>query len=183
MPALIHLNGPPGIGKSTLAALYVDRHAGALNLDIDSLLRLVGGWRDPDTDAHLLLRPVARAMAATHLAAGHDVVLPQYLARIEEIEAFEAVAADAGARFVEIVLLAGKDEAIARFERREDDSEWAVHHRRHVADQGGAVFLDAMYERLADVVALRTSAKVVHSEPGAVEQTYAELVAAISDDA
>jgi MoxR-like ATPase len=32
---LVHLNGPPGIGKSTLAAVYADRHPGTLNLDVD----------------------------------------------------------------------------------------------------------------------------------------------------
>jgi bifunctional non-homologous end joining protein LigD len=30
---LVHLNGPPGIGKSTLSALYADRNLGTLNLD------------------------------------------------------------------------------------------------------------------------------------------------------
>jgi hypothetical protein len=34
MPRLIHLNRPPGIGKSALAEIYVDDHAGVLNLDM-----------------------------------------------------------------------------------------------------------------------------------------------------
>ncbi|MEJ7706101.1 MAG: hypothetical protein WKF82_13395 [Nocardioidaceae bacterium] len=43
MPRLIHLNGPPGIGKSTLAQWYVDNHPGVLNLDIDQVRCLIGG--------------------------------------------------------------------------------------------------------------------------------------------
>lgn len=82
MARLIHLNGPPAIGKSTLAARYADEHPGTLNLDIDRLLPLVGGWTEPANDTHLLLRPAARAMARAQLAGGHDVVLPQYLARL-----------------------------------------------------------------------------------------------------
>jgi hypothetical protein len=39
---LVHLNGPPGIGKSTPSALYADRNPGTLNLDVDFLHRLVG---------------------------------------------------------------------------------------------------------------------------------------------
>ncbi|MEJ7742270.1 MAG: hypothetical protein WKF73_06810 [Nocardioidaceae bacterium] len=42
MPRLIHLNGPPGIGKSTLAQWYVDNHPGVLNLDIDQVRCLIG---------------------------------------------------------------------------------------------------------------------------------------------
>ena len=99
MTSLIHLNGPPGIGKSTLSALYVDRHPGALNLDIDSFHRLVGGWQDEDNRTHDLLRPVALAMASSHLRGGHDVILPQYLADVQEIEAFEIAAHEQGADF------------------------------------------------------------------------------------
>jgi predicted kinase len=173
--SLIHLNGPPGIGKSTLSALYAERHPGTLNLDIDSLHPLVGGWQDVDNSTHEVLRPVALAMAATHLAGGRDVILPQYLARPDQIEAFERVAHEHGADFREVVLLYDKAEAIDRFERRTDDSEWGKHNRQLVALQGGSALLAAMYDRLLEVVRLRPLAVVVRSEPEAVESTYASL--------
>jgi predicted kinase len=180
--ALIHLNGPPGIGKSTLAALYVDRHPGSLNLDIDTLHRLVGGWQTEDGRTHDILRPVALAMAGAQLAEGRDVVLPQYLAAPAEIEAFERVASDHGARFFEVVLLADRAEAISRFERRADRSEWDSHNRRVVARHGGADFLAVLHDRLLDVIRRRPDAVVVESEPAAVERTYAELVRVLSAD-
>jgi AAA domain len=80
MPRLIHLNGPPGIGKSTLSALYADRHPGTLNLDVDTLHHLIGGWQDEQTDTWPAVWSLVRTMAATHLGGGRDVVLPQYLA-------------------------------------------------------------------------------------------------------
>jgi predicted kinase len=180
MSVLIHLNGPPGIGKSTLAALYADRHPGTLNLDIDSLHRLVGGWRDPDTHAHELLRPVALAMASTHLAGGRDVVLPQYLARVEEIERFERVARECGATFREVVLLDDKAASISRFGSREDESEWGRHNDQIVAAQGGPEFLAAMYDRLMEALRLRPAAVAVRSERGEVEATYGALLAALA---
>lgn len=180
MPRLIHLNGPPGIGKSTIAALYADRHPGTLDLDIDSLHRLVGGWRDPRHDTHRVLRPVALAMAATHLDGGRDVVLPQYLARLDAIEAFEDVATGQGADFVEVVLLDTLEESVARFDRREDRSEWDRHNRRTVALGGGPTMLARMYDELLEVARRRPSAVVVRSEPGAIEETYALLVAALT---
>ena len=179
MTSLIHLNGPPGIGKSTLSALYTDRHPGTLNLDIDSLHRLVGGWQDPENRTHDVLRPVALAMASTHLAGGRDVIVPQYLARLDEIESFEKVADEQGAEFCEIVLLGGKAESIARFVRRKDDSAWGEHNRRLVELQGGSAMLAAMYDQLMDIVELRPSAVVVRSEPDAVEDTYALLTQAL----
>ena len=86
MPRLIHLNGPPGIGKSTLAQMYVDRRPGVLNLDIDQLRRLIGGSDDRFAETGELVRPLALSMAGTHLRAGRDVVLPQYLGRVGQAE-------------------------------------------------------------------------------------------------
>ena len=179
MARLIHLNGPPGIGKSTIAQLYADRHPGTLNLDIDSLHRLVGGWQDPANHTHEVLRPVALAMAGTHLRGGRDVVLPQFLARLPAIEAFEAVAVDNGARFLELVLLDEKAESLARFERREDRTEWDRHNRRTVALGGGPLFLAEMYDRLVEVIRDRPSAVRIPAETGAVEPTYERLVEAL----
>lgn len=181
MARLVHLNGPPGIGKSTLSALYADRHPGTLNLDIDSLHRLVGGWRERTAHTHRILRPVALAMASAHLAGGHDVVLPQYLGRLEAIEAFEAVARAQEADFCEVVLLDAKDASIERFHRREDHSAWGVHNRQLVADQGGSEFLAQMYDQLVDVLDHRPAAVVVPSELGDVEQTYASLLEALGE--
>ncbi|TCO60925.1 hypothetical protein [Actinocrispum wychmicini] len=41
MPRLIHLNGPPAIGKSTLAERYVDDHPALLRMydDLTAVLR------------------------------------------------------------------------------------------------------------------------------------------------
>lgn len=79
MPRLIHLNGPPGIGKSVLAQLWAEDHPGALNLDIDRLRALIGGWRERFAETGEIVRPLALGMAGTHLRGGRDVVMPQYL--------------------------------------------------------------------------------------------------------
>ena len=181
MPRLLHLNGPPGIGKSTLAALYVDRHPGTLNLDIDTLHQLVGGWRDPDNHTHEVLRPVALAMAATHLRGGRDVVLPQFLGRVDAIEAFERAARGEGAEFVEVVLIDDRSRAVERFDLREDDSAWGRHNRQVVDELGGAEALAEMYDRLVAALEQRPRAVVVESEYGAVEETYAALVRSLPD--
>lgn len=179
MPTLLHLNGPPAIGKSTLAALWAERHPGTLNLDLDLVNTMIGGWRH-DTRTLDLARPLGLAMAATHLAGGRDVVLPQLLARPAEVEKFEAVARDAGAQFREVVLLAGRSDALARFHARDAGSAWDRHNREVVASLGGEDSLHALYDRLQDVLAARPGAVVVASVPGQVEQTYAAVEAAVA---
>jgi predicted kinase len=176
VPRLIHLNGPPGIGKSTLAQLYIGEHPGVLNLDIDQLRALIGGWRER------FVRPLALAMAGAHLRLGRDVVMPQYLGRLSEIERFEAVARHSGAVFVEVILMDDKQRSVERFNRRGDNSElpWHRQVQEVVERNGGQALLAGMYDQLTVVLAARHDAIVVPSAAGAVQQTY-EALAAILD--
>ncbi|QNN52732.1 AAA family ATPase [Nocardioides mesophilus] len=92
MPYLLHLNGPPGIGKSTIARRYADEHPGVLNCDIDVLRSLIGGWSNDFPKAGTLIRPAALGMIEGYLASGQDVVLPQLLTDSTEISLFEGCA-------------------------------------------------------------------------------------------
>lgn len=181
MPRLIHLNGPPGIGKSTIAARYVDDHSGTLNLDIDRVRQLVGGWRTTFAETGEIVRPVALAMATAHLRGGRDVVLPQFLGRTSEIERFEQVASASDAQFVEIVLMDSKEQALQRFAHRRSPAEemWHVEVQRIVAEYGGSAHLEELYDQLVEVVASRPSSTVVHTEAGAFEAAYTQVRAVL----
>ena len=183
MARLVHLNGPPGIGKSTLSALYADRHPGTLNLDVDTLHHLIGGWQDEQTDTWPVVWSLARAMAATHLDGGRDVVLPQYFATVDEIAGFEELAHKHRAVFREVVLLDDREAAIERFNRRARDSDdpWVRHHHRLIELRGGSVLLGTLYDNLMEVVRLHPGAAVVPSEPGAVRETYERLTNALRE--
>lgn len=180
---LIHLNGPPGIGKSTLSALYADRHPGTLNLDADTLHQLVGGWQDEENRTWPIMWPLVRAMAAAHLDGGRDVVLPQYFARLENITSFEELAREHGADFHEVVLLDDREASIERFNHRAHNSDdpWIRHHHRLIELRGGPVQLGTMYDDLLEVVRLRPDAIVVPSVVGAVRRTYELLTDALRE--
>jgi hypothetical protein len=179
VPRLILLNGPPGIGKSTLAQLYADDHPGVLNLDIDRVRALIGGWLDRFVETGEIAMPIALSMAATHLRGGRDVVMPQCLCWLSEIERFETAAHDSGAVFCEVMLMDAKERSLERFNRRGENGElpWHWQVQQIVERCGGQALLARMHDQLTAVLAARPDAVVVPSAAGAIQQTYEALTA------
>jgi predicted kinase len=179
VPDLIHLNGPPGVGKSTVARRYVAEHPGVLNCDIDVLRTLIGGWAEDFGRTGSLIRPAALAMMEAYLAGGHDVVLPQLIANPSELGRIEQSARRAGARFVERFLMDDLQQAVERFHRRGEDDEadpWRAQVRAIVAAEGGDDVLVSYHRALTQLIAERPSAVVIQTREGAVDETYRQLV-------
>jgi predicted kinase len=82
MPRLVLINGAPSSGKSTLAKRYVEEHPLTLALDIDVVRAMLGRWLDHPIEAGLMARRMALEMTRVQLLAGHDVVIPQFLGRL-----------------------------------------------------------------------------------------------------
>lgn len=179
MSRLIHVNGPPGIGKSTLARRYVAEHPLVLNCDIDVLRTFIGGWQSDFGKAGSLIRPAALAMIRAYLETGHDVVLPQMLINPTELARFEACAVDIGAHFVERVLMDTPASSAARFHRRgasEVDDPWHDQVRAIVATKGGDDELARCHEALERLLSARPRSVAIVSVEGAVDETYRRLI-------
>jgi predicted kinase len=181
VPRLILLNGPPASGKSTLAQRYADDHPPALCLDIDRIRAMIGGWRQDPGAAGPPARAIAVAAATTHLAAGHDVVVPQLLARAEFIAELRAAAAASGAAFLEIFLL--PDEAAARAQYADRARGVPACARDGRPGSPGVVSagltdaeLAAVYARLRAGLADRPGAAIVRTVTGQVDQAYQGLL-------
>ncbi|WP_236005471.1 AAA family ATPase [Amycolatopsis pittospori] len=181
MPRLIVLNGPPACGKSTLARRYADDRPLTLNLDIDRVRGLLGAWQDDAAKAGRLARDLAVSAARTHLTAGHDVIVPQYLGRTDFLRRLEALAERTGAEFHEIVLLDTKENALRRFADRTRAAAEPEHVEaaETLRRSGGRDHLAEMYDRIVAVVAERPRAKVVRTDAGQISEAYQGLLAAL----
>jgi predicted kinase len=178
---VVLLNGAPGSGKSTLARIYAERHPLTLALDLDLLRSMLGSWLDQPTEAGLIARRMAIEAARVQLLAGRDVIVPQYLGRMQFVLELEQLAAQTGTAFIEIALIGNAEDLAARFYRRSAQPETAAHLDAAQLQErsGGAAALHQMSDRLLDLVSHRPRTLRIDSIDGQIEATYTALAAAI----
>jgi len=182
---LVLLNGPPASGKSTIAERLVATRPLALRLDIDVVRGLLGDWLERPTDAGLAARAIASSMARTHLAAGHDVFVPQFLGRAEFIDELALLAVETGAVFVEIALVLDREAARMAFAERSDDPQNDTHRDAAalVEQSGGTSAVDEMFDRYEALLDQRSSAIRIEAVRGDIDATVRVVEGVLSIEA
>lgn len=181
MPTLIHLNGPSGVGKSTIGARFVDDHYGVLDLDIDKVVALIGGWQQDFFEALAPARRLAVAMAETHLRAGYDVVMPQLVTDPSEAERFEAAAGRADAAYVELALIAAPVVQIRRFRAKASCTVLNEQIARSVDSKGGNALLERIHRHFTEYVAQRPNARHISTDELDLDATYTAVLGALDE--
>ena len=175
MTRLIHLNGAPGVGKSTLARRYGADHPGVLVMDVDQLRTMVAGWEDDFVGTGERIRTTALAAITAYLREASDVVLPQLIGSPEQLARFEAAALEAGAAYAHVVLTAAPDVVVGRFRSRGEEHPWARQVSEVVDADGGD---EAIREWARRVEALDGT----RIEASDLESTYAALLVALGQE-
>jgi len=153
---LITVNGPPGVGKSTLARRYVEAHPLTLLVEIDAIRVALGGWAERE-ESRQLARTLALAVIEAQLRSGHDAVVPQYLGRTAFLEALDALARRMDADLVEVLLLDTRDAVVERFRARRDElaASGRPHPQGDVDDASIDAAIDEAFDRLDTVRSAR----------------------------
>jgi len=180
---LIHLNGPPGIGKSTVASAFADRHPGVLNLDIDRVAAMIGGCGDSFSDSFEAGRLLAAAMARVHLASGHDVIMPQMMTHVNagELADFESAAAAANAEFCQILLTADVESSVDRCMARAKAGDPRDVVSKVIDANGGRDFVRMLHAQVTQFSGDRQPHAVIDCERLTVEQTCQAVEAALRE--
>jgi predicted kinase len=175
MRSLILLNGSPSSGKSTLARRWILGHPLALNLDIDVVRGLLGAWAETPHESGVAACRLAIAMATTHLADGHDVIVPQFLAQERFIADLDATARAADTRFIEIALIVGRAETLRTFTARSEAPENQQHRnaRELMERSGGIDALGEMHDNFTKLLETRPNIHRIDVVRGDVEGTFA----------
>lgn len=181
MGKLVHINGIPGAGKSSVATLFAQASSLALVVEIDLLRTQLTDWRDRP-ESQLLARELALSLIRTHLDGGSDVVVPQFLGRSDFIECLGSAASDAGVVFVEVLLDVDVASAVERFRARRAQLASASHPEGDVADDEIEVVVQAASDSLAEVAATRPNMLRLDGS-GPVERICADMIAALSPPA
>ncbi len=171
MPKLVLVNGPPGVGKSTVARRYADEHPMTLALEIDVIRAMIGSWLEAADRSGLAARRIALRAAVTHLEAGYDVIVPQLLTRREFVRELQGSAEKAGAEFQEVTLVDAKSAVLGRATRRVEPAG-GFSARALVAKQGSS--LEDAYDRYMEELASRPEAVVI--DASSIDDAYRALV-------
>lgn len=181
-PKLILLNGPLGIGKTTVAKRYAQEHPLTLFLDIDDVWAMISHWRREKETSAPLSKRMALEMARINLTAGHDVIIPQILQTHELADSFEQLANDCAAEFYEFLLTVNKDEAIRRFILRgkAEGNESGFRPGGIIDTSGREKKLAEMYDSMSEVASARSHVIIIEPVLGDIDNTYAEMVKALA---
>jgi len=115
---LIIINGPCGVGKSTIAEKLHDSLPLSYLLDIDALRRNISHYREHKKERLEIGYSISLAIADTCLSLGRDVVVDKMMYHPATLDTFHKLAKKYKADVYEIILWADKKSVIKRAEKR-----------------------------------------------------------------
>lgn len=116
---LIIINGPTGIGKSTIAKKIHDKLPLSFLLDIDAQRRHISNYRENRKESGELSFVISRAIVDEYLKSGHDVVIDKTIINTNTtLNKFVEIGEKHNADIYEFILNSSKETLLKRAEER-----------------------------------------------------------------
>lgn len=118
MNKLIIINGPCGIGKSTVAKKVHGQIPLAYLVDVDEIGRRISQYQKHEEKRREIRETVAYATVDAAFSAGVDVVVEKMIFEDEVLDNYVSIGDKHGAVVIEIILWAPKDIVVERADAR-----------------------------------------------------------------
>lgn len=115
---LIIINGPSGIGKSTITAELIRSLPHAVALDVDEMRRQIPNYRELREESLQLVYKQTAAAIKEHAANGFDVMIDKAISSAEVLDSLVATGEECGAEVFEFLLFADKTTVQSRADAR-----------------------------------------------------------------
>lgn len=159
---LIILNGPCGVGKSTIATRLHEALSLSFLLDIDSLRRLFSQYKDKRAESGTASLKLAEAILDTCLDMGHDVIIDKMQFDTVVLDRYYEIAKQKGAEVKEIILWATKEVVMKRAHAR----GWK---------EGGMLTpekCEAFWSQIDELKNRRSSAVIIDTSDLSLDESY-----------
>jgi broad-specificity NMP kinase len=115
---LILLNGPSGIGKSTISTKLADELLNTVVIDVDELRRSIPDYRENREESLRLSYERTKEEIRAHLAAGENVIVDKAIRYSDTIDTLIEEGRKGGAEVYEFMLHADKSSVQQRADER-----------------------------------------------------------------
>lgn len=111
---LVIINGPCGVGKSTVASALHQMMPLSLLVDIDVIRRFISGYREHADESNQSSFLIVLAMIDAYIQTGHDVIVEKMMFDETRLDRMIALAKQRNAHVTEVILWASKDVVLKR---------------------------------------------------------------------
>jgi predicted kinase len=169
---LIIINGPCGVGKSTLSAKLHANIPLSFLLDIDAQRRFISHYREQKEESGKMMMAISKAIIIGCLGDNRDIIIDKILFDSVVLESYYEIAKKYGADIYEIILWAPKEVIM----KRANERGWR---------EGGLLtpeICELFWDKIDKLKENRPQAQIINVENITEEDAYLEVAKIVKNN-